>query len=129
MNVHNVFLHGGFQENIYMKLSLEYESKGESHICKFRKSLYGLKQVLRNWFFKFPSSLLNYGFKYSKCDYFLFTLTKGKIFIALQHKGSQRKYAYDILEDTAAKPMEISTDHCQKLTSHEGKKFKNPSRN
>lgn len=44
-----------------------------------RKSLYGLRQAPRCWFFKLGKALKAYGFKKSFSDYSLFTLQQGKI--------------------------------------------------
>nr|KYP60486.1 Retrovirus-related Pol polyprotein from transposon TNT 1-94 [Cajanus cajan] len=51
--------------------------------CKLQRSLYGLKQALRNWFAKLRNSLLNFGFQQSKADYTLFTFTRDQDFVAV----------------------------------------------
>ena len=48
LNVKKTFLHGEFEEEIYMQQPQGYEVKGkENLVCKLKKSLYGLKQAPR----------------------------------------------------------------------------------
>ncbi|XP_042988889.1 uncharacterized mitochondrial protein AtMg00810-like [Carya illinoinensis] len=51
-----------------------YCPKGETRVCRLRKSLYGLKQASHNWFFKLTTVLLDAGFIQSQADHSLFTL-------------------------------------------------------
>ncbi|RVW46987.1 Retrovirus-related Pol polyprotein from transposon TNT 1-94 [Vitis vinifera] len=79
MDVHNAFLHGDLEEEVYMKLPPGFESSDPNLVCRLRKSLYGLKQAPRCWFAKLVTALKGYGFLQSYSDYSLFTYTKGNV--------------------------------------------------
>ncbi|RVW69737.1 Retrovirus-related Pol polyprotein from transposon RE2 [Vitis vinifera] len=79
MDVHNAFLHGDLEEEVYMKLPRGFESSDPNLVCRLRKSLYGLKQAPRCWFAKLVTALKGYGFLQSYSDYSLFTYTKGNV--------------------------------------------------
>ncbi|RVW87772.1 Retrovirus-related Pol polyprotein from transposon RE2 [Vitis vinifera] len=79
MDVHNAFLHGDLEEEVYMKLPPGFERSDPNLVCRLRKSLYGLKQAPRCWFAKLVTALKGYGFLQSYSDYSLFTYTKGNV--------------------------------------------------
>ncbi|XP_044485332.1 uncharacterized mitochondrial protein AtMg00810-like [Mangifera indica] len=84
MDVHNAFLHGDLDEEIYMEVPPGIRRQGEDNlVCRLRKSLYGLKQASRQWNTKITEALITLGFKQSKHDYALFTKGQGKSFICL----------------------------------------------
>ena len=56
LDVKTAFLHGDFEEEIYMTQSTRFKTAGKEHmICKLKKSLYGLKQSPRQWYKRFDS--------------------------------------------------------------------------
>lgn len=77
MDVHNAFLHGDLDEEVYMKLPAGFPSTSPNKVLKLRKSLYGLRQAPRCWFAKLSTALKNFGFKQNYSDYSLFTLQRG----------------------------------------------------
>jgi Reverse transcriptase (RNA-dependent DNA polymerase) len=57
MNVKTTFLNGDIDECIYMSQSPNYDSDDSKQmVCKLKKSIYGLKQASRQWYFKFHQS-------------------------------------------------------------------------
>ncbi|GKF92706.1 ribonuclease H-like domain-containing protein, partial [Tanacetum coccineum] len=83
MNINNAFLYGDLEETVYMTLPPGYFPANETKVCKLNKSLYGLKQALRQWNAKLTVALLKNEFVQSKSDYSLFTKSFGNVFIAL----------------------------------------------
>lgn len=79
MDVHNAFLHGDLQEEVYMKLPPGFKCLNPNLLCRLRKSLYGLKQAPRCWFSKLVTTLKKYGFRQSYSDYSLFTYMRGMV--------------------------------------------------
>lgn len=73
LDVNNAFLHGDLDENVFMKIPQGFAKKGETIVYKLKKSLYGLRQASRNWYYKFTRALLDIGFQQSKADHSLFT--------------------------------------------------------
>lgn len=74
MDVHNTFLHGDLETEVYMKLPPVFHATDKNQVCLLHKSLYGLKQASMCWFPKLSQALFSYGFESSLSDYSLFTL-------------------------------------------------------
>lgn len=63
MDVHNVFLQGDLNEEIYMEVAQEFCTRGESKMdCLLQKSLYDLKQTPRLWNIKLCETLVGHGY-------------------------------------------------------------------
>ena len=61
MDVKSAFLHGDLEEEIYMKQP-EGFIDDPSLVCRPRKSLYGIKQSPRAWYFKMDSFVISQNF-------------------------------------------------------------------
>lgn len=73
LDVTNAFLHGIFQEEIFMTQRAGFiDPNFPNHVCKLHKSLYGLKQVPSSWFKRFSHFLLSLGFHRTYGDPSLF---------------------------------------------------------
>jgi hypothetical protein len=78
LDVKNSFLHGDLQEEVYMYVPSRL-SKPEAvgKVCRLKKSLYGLKQSPRAWFYKFRCALCDMGYKQCNGDHVVFIDTLG----------------------------------------------------
>ncbi|GJS17042.1 ribonuclease H-like domain-containing protein [Tanacetum coccineum] len=66
-DVNNSFLYVDLHEDVYMKLPPGYYDKSETRVYKLVKSLYGLKQALRQWNEKLTNVLKENDFEQSFC--------------------------------------------------------------
>lgn len=83
MDVHNAFLHGDLEEEVYMRPPPGFTTPGDKRVYRLRKSIYGLKQSPRCWFAKLADALLKYGFTQSRSDYSYFVFHHGGVFVQI----------------------------------------------
>ena len=70
LDVKTAFLHGDWEEDIYMIKPKGFIVQGQENlVCKLRKSLYGLKQAHRQWYKKLDSFMHRIGFKRCETDH------------------------------------------------------------
>ncbi|GAA0147193.1 transmembrane signal receptor [Lithospermum erythrorhizon] len=62
MDVHNAFLHGDLDEEVYMRVPPGFSRGKPVEVYHLLKSLYGLKQAPRCWFSKLSTTLKKYDF-------------------------------------------------------------------
>jgi Reverse transcriptase (RNA-dependent DNA polymerase) len=69
MDVKTAFLNGDIGECIYISKPPNYESDDSKQmVCELKKSTYGLKQVSRQWYFKFHPVIISFGFEPNLVD-------------------------------------------------------------
>ena len=63
MDVKTTFLNGDLEDEVYMKQPEGFSSMEGGHlVCKLKKSIYGLKQASRQWYYKFHGVITSFGF-------------------------------------------------------------------
>jgi len=82
-DVKNTFLHGNFEEEVYMDVPPRFATSHVGVVCKLHKALYSLKQSPRAWFVWFSLAMKKYGFKQSNSDHSLFLKHRGKMVTTL----------------------------------------------
>ncbi|KAH9793687.1 hypothetical protein KPL71_004622 [Citrus sinensis] len=85
LDVITAFLHEDLEEEIYMIQPCGFRVAGkENHVCKLIKSLYGLKQSLRQWYKRFDQFIQGQKFTRSEhdhCVYFRRLLDRAFIYL------------------------------------------------
>ena len=73
LNVKTAFLHGDLEEEIHMEQLEGFIIKGKERlVCWLKKSLYGFKQVLSQWYTKFDSFMIEHGYDRTASDHCVF---------------------------------------------------------
>ena len=67
------FLHDDLENEIYIEQPEGFTIKSKEHlVCRLKKSLYGLKQALRQWYKKFDSFMVEHGYDRTASDHCVF---------------------------------------------------------
>ncbi|RVW22351.1 Retrovirus-related Pol polyprotein from transposon TNT 1-94 [Vitis vinifera] len=111
MDVKTAFLNGDIDETIYMVQPENFVPEDSKNmVCKLTKSIYGLKQASRQWYFKFHQIIVSYGFEANLMDECVY------------HKFSGSKYIFLVLyvDDILLATNDISILHDTKrfLSKH-----------
>ena len=70
LDVKTAFLHGDLEEELYMRQPEGFIKEDRKNlVCRLKKSLYGLKQALRQWYKKFDSFMSSHGFTRCQADH------------------------------------------------------------
>ncbi|GKD90990.1 ribonuclease H-like domain-containing protein, partial [Tanacetum coccineum] len=83
LDVYNAFLYDDLNYDVYIDMPPGYCDENETQVCKLVKSLYELKQALRQWNEKLTTTLKENGLNQSINDYSLFVRNENGIFLAL----------------------------------------------
>lgn len=104
MDVKTAFLNGDLHEDVYMDQPEGFVMEGKEHLgCRLKKSIYGLKQASRQWYFKFDQVIKNFGFKENEVDNCIYVKFRGRNFVFLI------LYVDDILLASGDKNMLLET--------------------
>lgn len=84
MDVKTAILNGELDDEIYMDQPVVFEVSGqERKVCRLKRSIYGLKQSSRQWYFKFHKAIISTGFKMMEEDHCEYVKQSGKSFLIL----------------------------------------------
>ena len=73
MDVKTTFLNGVIEEEVYIEQPQGFEVEDrKTHVCRLKKSMYGLKQVPRAWYGRIDIFLMIFGFTKSKVYFNLY---------------------------------------------------------
>jgi len=61
MYVKMPFMNGYLEEDIFMEKPRDFESSNSNQVCKFKRSIYGLKQASRSWNIRFDNEIKEFG--------------------------------------------------------------------
>ena len=82
MDVKTAFLNGNLEEEVYMDQPEGFPIEGKGHmVCKPKKSIYGLKQALRQWYIKFNNTITSFGFEENLIDRCIYRNVSGSKFM------------------------------------------------
>jgi hypothetical protein len=69
MDVKTTFLSGEIEEEVYIEQPDDFMiHESESHVCRLKKALYGLKKAPRAWYVRIDGHLMSLGFNKSVVD-------------------------------------------------------------
>lgn len=83
LGLNKTFLHGDFNEKVYMKVLSGVGTPHTNIVCKLQRSLYGLKQVSRQWNTKLTNILVSTRYTQTNAGYSLFTKNSSVGFIII----------------------------------------------
>jgi transposase InsO family protein len=84
MDVKSAYLNGDLEEEIYMEQPEGFAVPGkEDHVCRLKKSLYGLKQAGRTWHHKIDQALKREGFKSLSAETCIYLRREGNLTIII----------------------------------------------
>jgi len=65
-------LHRDLHQDVYIQLPLGFQYKNGNQLCKLQHCLYGLKQVMRQWYAKLSQFLISHRYPYFSSNHSLF---------------------------------------------------------
>ncbi len=82
MDAEILFLNGNIVETVYMVQPENFVSVDQKNmVCKLKKSIYGLKQASRHWYYKYHEVVISFGFEINSVDDCVYHKLSGSKFI------------------------------------------------
>lgn len=106
MKVKITFFNGELNEEIYMDQQVIFVIKGQEHkICKFQRSIYGLKQSSKQRYLRFHQAISNNEFMMTNKSHCVYTKWSKESFIIIS------LYVDDMLLVRNSKELIIATEN------------------
>ncbi|KAK4390355.1 Retrovirus-related Pol polyprotein from transposon TNT 1-94 [Sesamum angolense] len=84
MDVKTAFLNGELDEEIYMDQPEGFQEMGlKRKVCRLKRSIYGLKQSSRQWYYRFHRAITSIGFTMIEEDHCVYVKRSVKNFLIL----------------------------------------------
>ena len=85
MDLKTTFLNGMIKEEVYIERPQYFETLDcESHVCRLKRALYGLKKASLAWYTRIDSYFIRFGFTKSEANVNLYHIVvEGKLLIIL----------------------------------------------
>ncbi|KAL0407607.1 UNVERIFIED_CONTAM: Retrovirus-related Pol polyprotein from transposon TNT 1-94 [Sesamum radiatum] len=84
MDVKTAFLNGELDEEIYMDQPEGFQEMGQKRkVCRLKRSIYGLKQSSRQWYYRFHRAITSMGFTMVEEDHCVYVKRSEKNFMIL----------------------------------------------
>ena len=83
MNMKIAFLNGNLTEEVYMTQPEGFISGSGSKVCKFQRSIYGLKQASKSWNIRFDETIKEFGFSQNLDEPCVYKKTSGSAVVFL----------------------------------------------
>ncbi|KAL0386492.1 UNVERIFIED_CONTAM: Retrovirus-related Pol polyprotein from transposon TNT 1-94 [Sesamum latifolium] len=84
MDVKTAFLNGELDEEIYMDQPEGFQEMGQKRkVCRLKRSIYGLKQSSRQWYYRFHRAITSIGFTMVEEDHCVYVKRSEKNFMIL----------------------------------------------
>jgi hypothetical protein len=116
MDVKTAFPNGIIKEEVYIEKPEDFETfNRESHVCRLKRELYGMKQAPYSWYTRIDSYFTGLGFTKSEADANLYQIVvEGKILIIVLYvddsaPAQRGRISFPITSQASGRSFDVSS--------------------